>query len=158
MIFALKVPMQNVRQASRDDAAAIKELVSETLLRCVVDNGESYNTLFREIRTLIDAWVESPNDNVHLVYEHRGDIVGVIYISHYENLNLLFVHPTRQKAGFGKVLLDRALQLCRQEGKKCQLTLNSSNYAAPFYLKYGFTQNGNPINRPGGCIPMTINL
>jgi predicted GNAT family N-acyltransferase len=73
-------------------------------------------------------------------------------------MNLLFVHPAQQKTGIGQALLDSALETCRQIGKSRQITLNSSSYAAPFYLKYGFAPNGEPKDKPGGCIPLIINL
>jgi len=133
-------------------------LVSETLLSCVFDEGDAFNTLFGEICTLIDSWADNPKGIVHLVCEYDGDIIGVVFISHYERMNLLFVHPTQQKAGIGKDLVDRALESCRQIGKRSQITLNSSSYAEPFYLKYGFTPSGEPNDKPGGCIPLTINL
>jgi GNAT superfamily N-acetyltransferase len=150
--------MHNIRQAIPDDTAAIKNLVSETLLRCVLDSGDAYDALFGEICALIDSWIINPEDNVHLVYEYDGDVIGIVFISRYERMNLLFVHPVRQKSGVGKSLLDDALEACRQTGKSRQITLNSSSYAEPFYLKYGFTQNGKPEDKPGGCIPLIINL
>ncbi len=150
--------MRKIRQANPDDSAEIKALVADTLLQCVLDAGEAYDRLLRKICTLIDTWVGNANDSIHLVCEQDDEIIGIVFISHYERLNLLFVQPSQQKTGIGEALLDRALETCRHEGKSCQLILNSSSYAASFYLKYGFTQDGDPINRPGGCIPMKINL
>jgi GNAT superfamily N-acetyltransferase len=150
--------MSNIRQANTNDSAAVKSLVSETLLHCVFEGGDAYRTLFGEICKLIDSWVDSPMDAVHSVYENDGNIVGVVFISQYDRLNLLFVHPTQQRFGIGKSLLDSALEACRKSGKSNQITLNSSNYAAPFYLKYGFIPNGKPEDKPGGCMPLIINL
>jgi len=154
----LKVPMRNIRQAISNDSAAIKTLVSKTLLSCVLDGGDAYRALFGEICTLIDTWVDSPEHIVHLVCEHSGEIIGEVFISQYDRMNLLFVHPTRQKAGIGASLLNRALETCRLSGKSSQVKLNSSSYAAPFYLKYGFVPNGEPEDKPGGCIPLIIEL
>lgn len=150
--------MYNIRQAIPNDSAAIKALISETLLCCVLDDGDAYNTLFREICVLLDSWINNPVDTIHFVCQHDEDITGVVFISRYEIMNLLFVHPTQQKAGIGKALVDRALKVCRQAGKCNRIKLNSSSYAEPFYLKYGFTPNGEPEDKPGGCIPLKINL
>ncbi len=150
--------MNMIRQANPADSPAIKMLVSETLLQCVVEDEDSHTKIFNEICTTIDSWAESPGDTVHLVCERDERIVGVVLISHYERMNLLFVHPACQKAGIGTALLDNALEACRMGGKSRQVTLNSSNYAAGFYRKYGFAANGEPENRPGGCVPLAIDL
>lgn len=150
--------MHNIRQACPSDSAAIKRLISETLLHCVFDDGDAYSTLFGEICELIDSWMDCPKDIVHLVCERGSAVVGVVFVSRYERLNLLFVHPAHQKAGIGRDLLDSALESCRRVGNSRQVTLNSSSYAAPFYLKYGFAPNGEPEDRPGGCIPLIIKL
>ena len=76
-----QVPMHNVRQASPSDSAAIKSLISETLLHCVLDEGDAYRTLFVEICELVDSWVDSPKDIVHLVCERGGVVVGVVFVS-----------------------------------------------------------------------------
>ncbi len=158
LIQSSEITMRNIRQANPDDSAEIKALVADTLLQRVLDAGEPYDKLLSKIGTLIDTWVCNPNDSIHLVCEQNDEIIGIVFVSHHERLNLLFVQSSQQKSGIGEALLDRALEVCRHEGKSCQLTLNSSSYAAPFYLKYGFTQDGDAINRPGGCIPMKINL
>jgi len=150
--------MNNIRQANPADSPAIKALISETLLRCVVEDEASHTKLFDEICTIVDSWAESPGDAVHLVCIHDEKIVGVALISHYERMNLLFVHPAHQKAGIGTALLDSALQACRQCDNIKQVTLNSSDYAAPFYRNYGFKPNGEPKDLPGGCIPLAIDL
>jgi GNAT superfamily N-acetyltransferase len=154
----LKMPMHNIREAIPNDSPAIKQLISETLLRCVLDKSSTCNTLFEEICELLDSWISNPEDIVHLVCEDAARIIGVVFISHYERMNLLFVEPTRQKGGIGRALVDRALEICRQTGKTSQITLNSSNYAEPFYLNYGFAPHGKPEEKPGGCIPMILNL
>jgi len=150
--------MSIIRQAIPEDVAAIKALVSETLRRCVVDDEESHGTIFGEICSAIDLWVEDSRGAVHLVCERDEKIVGVVLIAHYERMKLLFVHPACQKAGIGKVLLDRALEACRLAGKSRRVTLNSSSYAAGFYRKYGFVPDGGPEDRPGGCVPLAIDL
>ena len=154
----LDVRMNSIRQANPEDVTAIKALVSETLRRCVVEDEESHGTIFGEICTVIDSWVECPGDTVHLVCERDEEIVGVVLIAHYERMKLLFVHPECQKGGIGTALLERALTVCRLSGESRRVTLNSSSYAAGFYRKYGFVANGEPENRPGGCVPLAIDL
>jgi len=154
----LKTYMDIIRQANPADAAAIKALVSETVLRCVAEDEDSYRRIFGEICTVLDSWVESPKDTVHLVCERDDEIVGVVLISQYEKMNLLFVHPAYQKVGVGTSLLDSALEVCRLSGKSDKITLNSSRHAAPFYLKHGFVPNGAPRDLPGGCVPLAFDL
>lgn len=150
--------MSTIREAKTEDVRTIKSLVSETLRRCVVEDEESYGTIFSEICTTIDSWVECPKDTVYLVYERDEKIVGLVLIAHYERMKLLFVHPECQKAGIGTALLDSALEACRLSGESRRVTLNSSSYAAGFYRKYGFVPDGEPEERPGGCVPLAIDL
>lgn len=150
--------MHEIREARPDESARIEALIAETLLRCVLGRGDAYETLFGGIRALIGSWAGRPEGVVHLVCVDGTDLIGVVLVSRYERLDLLFVHPSRQRAGVGTRLLDRAIQACRRAGAGRRLTLNSSHYAEPFYRKYGFVPNGPPQDKPGGFIPMTMNL
>lgn len=150
--------MEIVRQANSEDLSAIRTLLSETLRRCVVADEVSHKKVFDEICETVDSWVEDPRDSVHLVCERDDKIVGVVLITQYERMKLLFVHPAHQRVGIGRTLLDSALEVCRLSGKSNKVTLNSSIHAAPFYRKYGFVPNGEPKNLPGGCIPLAVKL
>ena len=150
--------MKTARQANLDDLAAIKELVSRTLLCCVVQDEDSYKTIFDDICEIIDSWIVNSDDSVFLVCERDGEIVGVVLISQYERMNLLFVDPAHQGSGIGTSLVDSAIEACRSAGKNKRITLNSSNFAAPFYEKYGFIRNGSPRDLPGGCVPFIFEL
>lgn len=150
--------MSTIRQATANDLAAIKTLVSETILRCVTADEDAHRSIVGDICTLLDAWAESPADTVHLVCECEGKIIGVVLISKYEKINLLFVHPAKQREGIGTSLLESALEVCRHAGRSNNVTLNASDHAVPFYRKYGFIPNGQAQDLPGGCTPLVIPL
>jgi GNAT superfamily N-acetyltransferase len=150
--------MGNIKPAQLDDASAIRELISYTLRRCVVADDASYEAVYSDICTILDSWAANPEGSVHLVYECGDSIVGVVLISNFERMHLLFVHPSHQRKGIGRALVDRALEACRLSGGSTRVTLNSSNHAAAFYREYGFVPNGEPRDLPGGCIPLATDL
>lgn len=150
--------MNDIRPATPEDAEAIKDLISESLRHGVVEDEIGFRAFFGEICSLINTWAANPNGALHLVYEHQGDIVGIVYVSDFKKLNLLIVHPDHQRTGIGSKLLDHGLDACRRSGKSRRVTLNASTCGEPFYLKYGFVHDGPPRDLPGGCIPLAMNL
>ena len=150
--------MNDIRPATPEDAEAIRALVSESLRHGVVEDPEGYLALFGEICGLVNTWAAGPDGALHWVYLRRGDIVGVVFVTDFEKLNLLIVHPEHQKTGIGSTLLNRAVDACRRSGKSRRVTLNASSCGEAFYLKHGFVHDGPARDLPGGCIPLALTL
>ncbi|KRX03490.1 Acyl-CoA N-acyltransferase [Pseudocohnilembus persalinus] len=69
----------------------------------------------------------------------KGEIVGIIEISDYCHLNMIFVDPKHQRKGIASYLLEIALETCKQFNKGIQqLTVAATSNALPFFVKYGF--------------------
>jgi ribosomal protein S18 acetylase RimI-like enzyme len=90
-----------------------------------------------------------------LVAVHDGKIIG--YISSSNSLfgvayiPTVAVHPSHQRAGMGKKLLDRKLIILKEQGmRKVWLLVTSVNLSAiTFYLKEGFVIEGYLRNHTG---------
>jgi len=50
----------------------------------------------------------------------------------------LYVHPSHQKKGFGKILIDKIEELCKNNFEAIELNVNRFNPAKFFYEKLGF--------------------
>jgi GNAT superfamily N-acetyltransferase len=88
-----------------------------------------------------------------------GSLAGVVALAPGEqpdtlDLDKLFVEPRHIRAGFGRALLDHALQEARFRGAK-RLTILADPFAAPFYERNGARRIGEaPSNAiPGRLVP-----
>ena len=122
----------SLRQASRADVAAIHEVrmsVHENqLTRSVISEGDYIDHL----ETLGRGWViEVANRIVAIVVGNARD----------GNIWGLFVHPEFERRGFGKRLLDTAVEWLWSQGlARLWLTTEPGTRAQGFYEAAGWTQ------------------
>lgn len=86
----------------------------------------------------VDWWI-THGRGVHLKATERNRIVGVVLVKEYWNLCSLFVDPSMQKQGIGKVLLSTAIASCLGKSPYNAVRLNAAPAAVPFYARHGFT-------------------
>ena len=72
-------------------------------------------------------------------------IVGMVCERDSSHIRKLYVDGAYQRQGIGKALMDAIIQAM---GAK-RITVNSSLYGLPFYLKYGFVPTDQEQNRDG---------
>jgi ribosomal protein S18 acetylase RimI-like enzyme len=145
--------MRNIREVRKTDLDRIREIVSTGLRKCVLESEEHFDFLYTEICNILDNLSEDKDSSLFWVIEQNNFILGVISIQKYWNISTMFIDPEYHRSGIGRELLTQAIDYCKDRSPKGCLMLNSSNHAAPFYRKMGFTQTGNPRDLPGGCIP-----
>lgn len=145
--------MRKIRQAQKSDLDRIQEIVSAGLRQCVLHADEHFEPLYTEICKDVD-WALENNDRSFFWITEAGDsILGVVLVKDFWNLSMLFVDPDHHRSGIARQLLSRAIDHCKDKSPKGCLMLNSSNHAASFYRKMGFTQTAEPRDLPGGCVP-----
>ena len=77
------------------------------------------------------------------VIEDEGEVIGCggFYIdTATANANLTWgmIHPTKQRQGFGRLLLQYRLQKIKELTPGRVITMDTSQHTAPFYLAAGF--------------------
>jgi GNAT superfamily N-acetyltransferase len=78
-------------------------------------------------------------DHFVLLADVEGDLVGMIEVRRHRHVSLLFVEPQFQGKGIGKVLLEKAVELCRASDPQLrEMTVNSSPNALGAYERMGF--------------------
>jgi catechol 2,3-dioxygenase-like lactoylglutathione lyase family enzyme/predicted N-acetyltransferase YhbS len=97
-------------------------------------------------------------DHDILVAEEEGQIVGMIAMRKQTHVALLFVE--RRGRGIARELLRQAMDACRQAAPETtRITVHSSPYALPVYLRLGFEVSG-PEKTVHGIrfVPMHLRL
>jgi SAM-dependent methyltransferase/GNAT superfamily N-acetyltransferase len=78
-----------------------------------------------------------------LVAEETGVLAGVAEFREDSHIALLFVDRPHQRRGIARELVRRGVDLCRsRQPGLTQITVNSSPYAIPVYLRLGFSATG----------------
>lgn len=95
-----------------------------------------------------------------LIAELDHEIVGVIAMRDWSHIFLLFVDGKQQRKGIAKMLLDEALQRCKDGGDLPEkVTVNSSPNAVEAYRRMGFVQTAEEEIRQGiRAVPMAKDL
>ena len=142
-----------IREVATDDLSEIRQLIEAAIRKNVASTAAEAEFLLDDIGHSLDWWLENPSEALHLKYEDRGQIVGVILIKRFWNLTNLFVAPSHQRRGIGEALVRAGLEACRHRSPRSKIQVNSSSNAVGFYEAMGFKQTGAAIDRPGGCVP-----
>jgi 8-oxo-dGTP diphosphatase len=140
------------RKATADDVRPALELALQVFMKYQAPEYEpngvvNFKNYCIEDKTYINSL--SCGKNVMLIALDKDNIVGMIAERDNEIL-LLFVKESYHKKGIATVLLSDMICLLKLQGQD-RMTLDSSTYALPFYLKYGFKQTGETRNHYG-CV------
>lgn len=89
---------------------------------------------------------------------NNDKIIGILSISVRNHISLLFVDKNYHRNKVGTKLLNEIIIQSRLKGIS-KIKLNSSPYALPFYLKFGFVKTDSEKIRNGiQYTPMELNL
>ena len=149
--------MRQIREATEADFDKIRKIVSSGIRECVTDSNEHYEFLYADVCSSLDWWIENKDRSLLLVCEDGDDVLGVAFVKELWNFAALFVDPEQHRSGVGRDLVASVINSCKHRSPKGCLRLNSSNHAVAFYKKMGFTQTGDAIDKPGGCVPFEYN-
>jgi len=145
--------MRHTREAKESDFDNIRKVMSAAIRQCVVDSDEQYEPLYAEVCGYLDWWVKNKDRSVLLVCQDDDSVFGMAFVAEFWNFSALFVDPKCHRSGVGRELVESIIDSCKGRSPKGYLRLNSSTHAAGFYKKMGFTQIGEGLDRPGGCVP-----
>ena len=110
------------------------------------------------VESNVAAWLDRPNECLHLVATHNGRIVGVVLIKDFWNLCSLFVEESHQGSGIGRLLIEAAVLACKSRSPKQAIFLNSYPSAVGFYEHLGFTSRESTQQLQEGVRPMQLSL
>ncbi len=132
----------------------IKRTFAEFVAPDFSDTGKASFLDFINLEAMNDR-IEN-GDSFILAALDDGDVAGVIEISEYSYIRLLFVDKKYQGNGIARLLLDEAYKRCRADWHDCsELKVNSSLYAFEIYKKLGFEPVGEKQEKDGVVyIPM----
>jgi ribosomal protein S18 acetylase RimI-like enzyme len=106
------------------------------LLRAAYRRDAPYGArLTRYVGIQPDGWFVAEEDG------ERVGVVGVVVHETAAYVGLMAVHPSHQRRGLARRLLDRALAFVRERGVPLVM-LDASDSGAPLYERYGFADRG----------------
>ena len=101
----------------------------------------------RQVRTIVFIeeqlvtpefeWDEIDSTAVHLLAMYKDQAIGCLRIIHYAKIGRMAVLKPWRGLGVGKMLLNEAIDICRQHGSK-QIMLSAQTHAIYFYQQAGF--------------------
>ena len=138
-------PFIEIRKAVHSDISAIQEIaeitwpitygniITQKQIRYMLDNRYNNDVIEKEMFL----------GDTYLMAEMDGIAIGYACIKARENgiykLDKLYVNPTKQKTGAGKMLLQTVIKLIiDSRGRELILQVNRKNPAVSFYAKMGF--------------------
>lgn len=136
------------------DLPAVRAVIAAAVRGSVARSEDEARFLIEDIEQSLIAWQAHPQQCVHLQCGVDGQLAGVVLVKDYWNLTNLFVAPPYQRGGVGRLLLTEAIARCRPVSPRPALLVHSSTVAVGFYRRLGFVPNGEPRDRPGGCVPL----
>lgn len=138
-----------IREATRDDAAAIAEIYNEAVINTVaIWNDETVSTDNRI------AWLEEHWNKGYPVFVAtlNDEVAGYATFSDFRNFdgfrctveNSIYVHPHFQGRGIGGALLAATIDAAREAGKHVLVAAIEGSNAGSIALheKYGFERVG----------------
>ena len=140
------------------EAAQVKALMARVIAERVVREEPLLSEMVQNTAANVDWWLQNPMECVHLKCEAGGRIAGVVLVKNFWNLCSLFVEPSAQGGGLGRLLLESAIESCRGRSPRSAIWLNSSPVAVDFYRHMGFVQRVSDRILPPGFKAMEYAL
>lgn len=132
-----------VLEAGEPEIDAIKTIAypawESTYLKIV--SQEQFDFMYNEMYS--DSSLKKQIAEGHkffILYEDKKPAAFVSFIKNNNTIRIpkLYVHPSHQKKGFGKILLNKVAELNREKYGVIELNVNRFNPAKFFYQKLGF--------------------
>lgn len=128
----------------------------EEFIERVGHYGNHFWLMFEEDKLIafVDGFVTDEPDLTDEMYENAG--------MHNENgaWQMIFgvnTLPAYRRKGYAGQLIEQAIEDAKQQGRK-GLVLTCKNKLIPYYAKYGFKDEGYPINHAWKCCVASVRL
>lgn len=97
--------------------------------------------------------------NLFFIAEKDGIPAGIIELRDNSHIALFYVKESLHGKGIGRKLFEHALQSPLFNPRDRMISVNSSAYAEPVYVKFGFVRNVPPMMKDGmAFISMQLKL
>ncbi len=148
--------MVTFRPARPEDARAISALVTELARRFITpDYSATGAAVLLEGMGEEETRARLERGGRHVVAVEGETIVGVGAMTDNSHLYHLFVAETHHGQGIARRLWEQLRDAALASGNPGRITVNSSRYAVPVYLRLGFVKDGGITARDEiTCQPM----
>ena len=85
--------MRQLREAKESDFDKIRKIISSALRGCVTDSDEHYESLYKDVCSGLDWWLENKDNSLFLVCTEDDSVLGMALVREYRNFSALFVDP-----------------------------------------------------------------
>ena len=145
-----------IKEIEQGDIQDVSSIVVAAFLDAVADGlSQEGVATFMEISKPEAFAQRMHEDNLMLVYQADGEIMGMIELKEGRHVAMLFVSPNHQRQGIGRELVRAALKHSRVHS----VTVSASLSSVPAYQSYGFDVVGAEEEKQGlRYIPMKIEL
>ena len=130
----------NIRPIKPGDEVQVCNLVARSFNEFIAPgfSEEGVEEFFRYVNPR--ALHKRTRAGYHVIVAEYGDeIAGVVEVKKRRHISMLYVEKSYHNKGIATELLNRALDyILTSSPKTREVTVNSSQYAAPFYEKAGF--------------------
>ncbi|MBS1493425.1 MAG: GNAT family N-acetyltransferase [Bacteroidetes bacterium] len=132
-----------ILEANTDDIRIITEIAfpawEATYLKIV--SQEQFDFMYNDMYS--DESLRKQFSEGHrffILYEKKipAAFLSFVPVENIIRIPKLYVHPSHQKKGLGKILLDKVEEICKGKYEAIELNVNRYNPARFFYEKLGF--------------------
>jgi ribosomal protein S18 acetylase RimI-like enzyme len=160
-MYGAELSSVSIRDMSAGDSRAVSRLIL-TLFNEFVAPGyskEARKTFRRQTRRQSRCKELRPGE-MRMVAMSGGELVGVIGVRDVSHVHWLWVRKDWHCRGVARSLMAHVIAaVCEQRPDVVSITLNSSPYAIPCYLRLGFQISGDKVDQKGIiCTPMQLRL
>lgn len=139
-MFSLSIEIVEVKESEINTIKSIAFPAWEATYLKIVSQ-EQFDFMYNEMYSddsLVKQFAEG--HRFFVLYENNipAAFVSFITVGRVVRVPKLYVHPSEQKKGFGKILIDKVEELNKRKFEVIELNVNRFNPAKFFYEKLGF--------------------
>lgn len=146
-----------VRPAEVVDAAAISDVIIESTsdFKEVDFEDGGWEVFLEQVQPSKIAELIRDARYYVVVATVNESIAGMISVKNRTRIYQFFVHPTYAGQGLGRSLWNVAHDYCLETNRPRTIHVNSSSYAVPLYLRFGFVKTAE-AQIQSGCISVPL--
>jgi putative acetyltransferase len=158
-IFVRKIGDRDARSFLQVHHAAVRGIAARDYPQAIIEDWAPLPITERSIA----AFLANPDNEVRLVAEIDGEVVGIgACVLEKNELRACYVAPNASRKGVGSAIV-RAIEKIALNNGLASLQMDSSLTAAPFYcaLGYAVTERGEHVRHSGqrmACVKMEKSL
>ena len=133
----LRIPNYQIRPARPEDVRPALDLALRVFMAFEAPfYGPEAVGNFKHDVTENEAFISACEKGGQLMHVAAcgGEIVGTVAVKNRNHVCILFIDPAWHRKGIATALMDAAIAAMGAD----EVTVNSSPYGLPFYLRYGF--------------------